>query len=240
MDVDSEITTTAAPSDPIVTTTVILPTATHTIVSPWAVITEPNGDVAFPVTEDGKAALQSMFDQVAAACAGKTKFKRGAISKRSGSCELEQFKGYGTSGGHLDFDFEWDISIPTFTAGDVAVALQGVRAAVIVAFIAYVIGNGKVSDSTAPKAAASQIAKTTVSSTKSGVPTTTPDDQPDSIYTAADAVYDSIAQVVLAQITADASADSVLWGLAPTAVPIPHAKCDMTKLTDMDASVFRE
>lgn len=200
-------------------------------------MTQASGDVTFPTTPDGKTQLQALFDEVAAACLGQSKAKRGTKVKRSGQCELDQFSRPGAGGGILEFDLP-GIAIPTFTAGDVAVALQGVPAAVAVAFIAYVIGNGKVSDDTAVNIPASNIVSQ--SSTTSAVPTTTNDDFLDSVYTADDSIYTVMAQDVLARISADASVVSELFGAAPTPTPLPAANCDRTTLTNMETTLFKE
>lgn len=198
-------------------------------------MTEANGDLAFPPTPDGTPKLQSLFDEVAAACVGQSKARRGANIKRSGQCELDYLSQPGVGGNMLEFDMP-GISIPTFAAGDVAVALQSVPAAVAVAFIAYVIGNGKVSDSKAPQVPASNVV---VSSTTSLVPTTTNDDNPDSLYTADNAVYQEIAQAVLARISADASIESELFGTAPTPTALPQAVCDKSSVTNVESSVIQ-
>lgn len=199
-------------------------------------VTQANGDLTFPPTADGKSKLQALFDEVTAACVGQSKAKRGAKGKRSGQCELDQLSRPGAGGGVLEFDLP-GISIPTFTAGDVSVALQGIPAAVAVAFIAYTIGNGKISDEIAVNVPASN---TVTQSSTSGVPTTTNDDIPDSVYTADDSIYTAIAQGVLARISADAAINSELFGAAPTPAPLPAADCDRTTLTNMETSLFKE
>ncbi|KAJ5397869.1 glycoside hydrolase family 55 protein [Penicillium cosmopolitanum] len=127
--------------------------------APFAIITATEtsgntnpGDVSFILSPEGKDRLSALFEEVAAACANTR-------VKRSGSCELSQLSRPGAGGGVLEFDIDFGINIPMFTAGDVAVALQSVPAAVAVAFIAYVIGNGKVPD--AVKIPATDTIKTT-------------------------------------------------------------------------------
>lgn len=86
--------------------------------------------------------------------------------KRSGSCELSQFSRPGAGGNLLDFDLGFVFDKPMFTAGDVAVAMESVPAAVAVAFIAYVIGNKKMPDSVKlPASETVQTTKTESSST---------------------------------------------------------------------------
>lgn len=115
--------------------------------APFAIVTATEaseninpGDVSFITSPEGKDKLNALFEEVAAACAN-------THVKRSGNCELSQLSRPGAGGGVLEFDIDFGINIPMFTAGDVAVALQSVPAAVAVAFIAYVVGNGKVPDS---------------------------------------------------------------------------------------------
>ena len=242
IDVHSEISTAFNPGDSVPVKTITAADATSTISAPFAVVTQANGDLSFPPTPDGKTKLQALFDEVTAACAGISKVRRGDVVKRSGQCELDQLSTPGAGGGILEFDLP-GISIPTFTAGDVSVALQSVPAAVAVAFIAYVIGDGKVSDDTAANVPASNLAPSITrirQSSASAVPTTTNDDYLDSIYTADDSVYTSMAQDILARISAGASADNALFDAAPTAVPLPQADCDRTTLTNMETNVFRE
>ena len=109
----------------------------------------------------------------------------------------------------------------TITAGDVSIALQSVPAAVAVAFLAYLIGNGKPPVDEAAKIPASNVAKPTkttpTTTSSSTVPTTTLYDLPDSVYTGSDAVYTSIAQAILARISSDAS--NTLFGSARTPTP---------------------
>jgi hypothetical protein len=114
--------------------------------APFAVVTATAasgdvavGDISFITSPEGKSQLASLFEEVAAACAGTT-------VKRSGTCELDYLSQPGVGGGVLEFDLDIGILIPMFTAGDVAVALQSVPAAVAVAFIAYVVGDGSVPD----------------------------------------------------------------------------------------------
>ncbi|KAJ5980632.1 hypothetical protein N7481_007930 [Penicillium waksmanii] len=139
----------------VITTAGVTTTAT----APFAIITATEtsgntnpGDVSFILSPEGKDRLNALFEEVAAACANTR-------VKRSGSCELSQLSRPGAGGGVLEFDIDFGIDIPMFTAGDVAVALQSVPAAVAVAFIAYVIGNGKVPD--AVKIPATDTIKTT-------------------------------------------------------------------------------
>lgn len=143
---------------------------TTTVTAPFAIMTATEvsgniqpGDVSFITSPEGKTRLSALFEEVAAACANTR-------VKRSGNCELNQLSRPGAGGGVLEFDIDFGINIPTFTAGDVAVALQGVPAAVAVAFIAYVIGNGKVPD------AVKIPAKDTVKATSTEATSTTEED----------------------------------------------------------------
>ncbi|KAJ5151219.1 glycoside hydrolase family 55 protein [Penicillium canariense] len=139
--------------------------ATTTVTASFAIVTATAasgninaGDVRFITSPQGNDKLNALFEEVAAACAN-------THVKRSGSCELSQLSRPGAGGVVLEFDIYFDINIPMFTAGDVAVALQSVPAAVAVAFIAYVIGDGKVPDSV--KIPATDTVKTTKTTTTS-------------------------------------------------------------------------
>ncbi|MCJ1473603.1 hypothetical protein MMC13_002254 [Lambiella insularis] len=191
-----------------------------TVTPPWEVVTATNGDLSFPISPSGRKALTTLFKEVAAACGGTKKVANGAMHllKRVGQCELNYLSRPGVGGGALEFDMP--SLFGTITAGDVSVALQSTPAAVAVAFLAYLIGDGVPPADEAPKIPASNVAKptktthTSTSKSQSPVPTTTLDDQPDSIYTGSDEVYTSIAQAILARIASDAM--DTLFESAPT------------------------
>lgn len=154
--------------DPVSVEIVTTLGTTTTVSAPFAIITATEtsgninpGDVSFIYSPEGKDKLNALFEEVAAACANTR-------VKRSGNCELSQLSRPGAGGGALEFDIDFGINIPTFTAGDVAVALEGVPAAVAVAFIAYVVGNGKVPDAVKiPATDTVKITKTTKTETTS-------------------------------------------------------------------------
>ena len=198
--------------------------------APFAVVTEADGDVVFPVNPEAKGDLQSLFDEVTAACVGKK------LRKRTGQCELDYLSQPGVGGGVLEFDIP-GISIPTFTMGDVSVALQSVPAAVAIAFLAYVIGDGKVVDNVAPKVGNqdNNPASQTQSSEKI-VPTTTYEDQEDSLFTADAAIYTAMAQEILDRI-AQGDPDH-LWSDDQTS--IPTASCDKDKVTNAGSDIIQE
>lgn len=240
--VDSETSTTY-------TTTDNVPSATMTVESrptltkiPWATATQANGDVVFPVTPEEKQFLQGIFDKVSAACGGAARMR-----KRTGpACEpnaaYRQFQSLGNAGGPLEFDLPISLSIPLVTAGDVAVLLQSAPAPVVIAFLAWLMApDGKVNDKEAVKVKSSEIKSTSTSQSTSKriVPTTTNDDQLNSVYTAADNVYTSIAQAVLSSISTGWSSDQSLWDSTPTPTPSPEPKCD-DETIDMDANIFKK
>ena len=82
------------------------------------------------------------------------------------------------------------IKIPAFAVGDVDVALVAVEAAVAVAFMNYVIGNGKVKDLVAVKIPKPNQTPATKTSSKEDAQTTEYDDIADSVFTHAPALYE--------------------------------------------------
>lgn len=241
-DNDSETKTTFNSEDPVPTITMTVEARPTVTKLPWAVAAQENGDVVFPVTPAGKEYLQGIFDEVAATCGRSAKRnKRQSGAACAPESALREFQRLGDAGGRLDFDIPIDFTIPSVTAGDVAVALQSVPGAVAIAFLAWLMAdNGKVNDQQAVKIEATDIHTSqnpTSTTSESEVATTTYEDQHNSLYTAADNVYVSIAQQILAQISSDWSADEALWG--PTPVPLPAPSCD-TKLVNMETSIFKQ
>lgn len=214
------------PNQPVPSRPVIHDGATTTMGAPFAVVTEADGDIVYPVNPASKDALQALFDEVTFACGSANK----KIRKRSGQCELNYLSRPDVGGGILEFDFP-DLAIPTFTMGDIEVALSSVPGAVAVAFLAYTIGDGKVVNDVAPK-----LPKTTASTSEELVPTTTREDIPDSLFTADPAVYEAMAAKIRARIAL--GDPDHLWTDDQT--EIPTADCDRSKLLNVESKVIKE
>lgn len=217
------------PDEPVPSRPVIHDGATYTIGAPFAVVTEADGDIVFPVNIDSKPALQNLFEEVTAFCAGsKTKLR-----KRSGQCELDYLSRPGVGGGILEFDFP-EIGIPTFTMGDISVALQSVPGAVAVAFLAYAIGDGKVKETVAPKMP--KETPTPTSTSEKLVPTTTREDMLNSLFTADAAVYGAMAVAIKARIAL--GDPDHLWSEDQTEIPTPE--CNRDNLANVETSTIQE
>ena len=93
---DSIESTTAKADDPVPTKTTTVDGKTSTAKAPFAVVTQADGDIVFPVTGESKPALQSLFDEVTSFCAGKK------LRKRTGQCELDYLSRPGVGGGILE------------------------------------------------------------------------------------------------------------------------------------------
>ena len=199
--------------------------------APFAVVTETDGDIVFPINPDSKPALQALFDEVTAACAGVGK----KLRKRTGQCELDYLSQPGVGGGVLEFDLP-GLSIPTFTMGDIEVTLQSVPGAVAVAFLAYAIGDGKVVDDVAPKMPQADANPTASATSKKLVPTTTREDMVNSLFTADAAIYEAMAGEILDRI-AQGDPEN-LWSEDQT--DIPSADCDRSAVTNVESKLIEE